>query len=60
MTQRIGLGRLQISKLADNNSGDPLVFIPLQLPTGITASDDPVLKERNASYAISLSHRLKQ
>lgn len=58
--QRIGLGRLQISKLADSNSCDPVVFIPLQLPTGITASDDPILKERNASYAISLSRRLKQ
>ncbi|CDG81103.1 catalase family peroxidase [Janthinobacterium agaricidamnosum] len=59
-SQRIALGKLTVSTLADNGTCDPVVFMPLQLPTGIAGSDDPILQARGGAYAVSLSRRLRK
>lgn len=57
---KVELGRLLIKGLAPHDACNGVVYMPLALPTGIAASDDPILHARGAAYAVSLSRRLKQ
>jgi len=54
---RVLLGRLAVTAIADEGSCDGIVFVPVNLPSGIEASDDPILLSRAASYGVSLSRR---
>ncbi|MGL4890913.1 MAG: catalase family peroxidase [Aeromonas veronii] len=51
------LGRLSITAISDEAFCEPITFIPTNLPSGIEASDDPILKARAAAYAVSLARR---
>lgn len=53
----VALGRLSITALAAPAACDGLVFVPVNLPSGISASDDPILRSRAAAYAVSLKRR---
>lgn len=53
----VPLGRLRVTKLAPPGSCDALVFVPVNLPAGIAASDDPILLARAAAYGVSLARR---
>lgn len=55
------LGRLQLNAaVADSASQEKgLMFNPLQLPTGIAASQDPILLARPAAYAVSYGRRIQ-
>ena len=57
---KVELGRLLVKGQAPADACNGVVYMPLALPTGITASDDPILHARGAAYAVSLSRRLKQ
>lgn len=57
---KVELGRLLIKGQAPHDACNGVVYMPLALPTGIAASDDPILHARGAAYAVSLSRRLKQ
>ncbi|MYN39972.1 catalase [Duganella sp. FT109W] len=55
--ERVPLGALLITALADT-SCDFMTFMPTRLPTGIAASDDPMLRARANVYAsASLARR---
>jgi catalase len=54
---QVQLGRLRITALAAAATCDGLVFIPVNLPSGISASDDPILQSRAAAYGVSLARR---
>ncbi|MYM22638.1 catalase [Duganella sp. FT135W] len=54
---RISLGRLRITAIAEAGACDGMVFIPVNLPSGIETSEDPILLARAAAYGISLSRR---
>lgn len=54
--KRVALGVLSI-KATRGQRCDSDVFIPTNLPHGIIASDDPILKARAAAYAVSKSRR---
>ena len=56
---KVALGRLRVTQAGAGNGCDSLVFMPVTLPAGITASDDPILQSRAAAYAVSLSRRAK-
>ena len=53
----VPLGRLRISALAAPAACDGLVFVPVNLPAGLSPSDDPILQSRAAAYAISRARR---
>ncbi|MFZ6649287.1 catalase family peroxidase [Undibacterium sp. TJN25] len=55
--ERVALGKLQVSGVVPQDACEAKVFLPLQLPQGIEASDDPILKARAAAYAVSLKRR---
>ncbi|MDY0976983.1 catalase family peroxidase [Massilia sp. CFBP9012] len=57
---KVELGRLLVKGQAPQDACNGVVYMPLALPTGIAASDDPILHARGAAYAVSLSRRLKQ
>ena len=57
---KVELGRLLVKGQAPRDACNGVVYMPLALPTGIAASDDPILHARGAAYAVSLSRRLKQ
>lgn len=57
---KVELGRLLVKDLAPQEACNGVVYMPLALPAGIAASEDPILKARGAPYAISLSRRTKQ
>lgn len=59
-TGKVELGRLLVKGQAPHDACNGVVYMPLALPTGIAASDDPILHARGAAYAVSLSRRLKQ
>ena len=56
------VGRLVINQVSNDGEGscDPINFNPLVLPKGIEGSDDPVLKARVGSYAVSQGRRLSK
>jgi len=54
---RIALGTLRVTAVAEQNSCDGMLFMPLNLPASIEASDDPILASRAAAYAESLARR---
>lgn len=56
-TEKITLGTLRVTALAETDSCDKLVFMPVTLPAGITPSNDPILAARAPSYAVSLGRR---
>jgi catalase len=58
--RRVRLGRLEIDKVDDASPGtcDRMMFNPTALPDGIEPSDDPILKARIGTYAVSLERRL--
>lgn len=56
-TTHLTLGRLRVTALAQPDACDGLVFVPVNLPTGIVASDDPILHSRAAAYGVSLARR---
>lgn len=55
-------GRLVIDRVEPGMGGacESMTFNPLVLPTGLQASDDPVLLARAAPYALSLGRRLAE
>lgn len=53
----VSLGRLRISALATPSACDALVFVPVNLPAGVSPSDDPILLSRAAAYAVSQARR---
>jgi catalase len=53
----VSLGRLRVTALAEVGSCDGLTFVPVNLPTGISASADPILHSRAAAYGVSLARR---
>lgn len=53
----VPLGRLRVTKLTPPGNCDALVFVPVNLPAGIAASDDPILLARAAAYGVSLARR---
>lgn len=59
--QTVVLGRLQLNAaVADSAQQEKgLMFNPLQLPNGITASQDPILLARPAAYAVSYGRRIQ-
>ena len=60
--QRIIAGTLERTSASPQVGGDCNVvnFDPLVLPTGIEASDDPILAARSAAYAESLRRRARE
>jgi catalase len=56
----VTVGRLVLDKVESGPGGacDSVVFDPNVLPTGISPSDDPVLRARSAVYAVSAGRRL--
>ncbi|GGC57411.1 catalase [Undibacterium terreum] len=57
VSERRVLGTLRVTAVLADGGDDAVVFLPLQLPEGIQASDDPILKARAAAYAVSLARR---
>lgn len=60
--RRINVGRLTIDRLVAEDSGDDcdgFIFDPNNLPTGISATDDPILAIRGSAYAVSFARRLE-
>ncbi|TFW15791.1 hypothetical protein [Duganella callida] len=55
--ERVALGKLRVTGLAGQETCVGLVFMPVTLPTGITASDDSILAARAPAYAVSLGRR---
>ncbi|WP_394777897.1 catalase family peroxidase [Undibacterium sp.] len=55
--ERVALGTLRVKSIVPQDACDTKVFLPLQLPQGIEASDDPILRARAAAYAVSLKRR---
>jgi catalase len=58
--QRVVLGTLSVTAVEPGEGGAcrDVTFNPLVLPEGVSPSDDPVLANRAAPYAVSLSRRL--
>ncbi|MYM67486.1 catalase [Pseudoduganella sp. FT55W] len=56
-SQRVALGKLRVLNVAPQSTCDGLVFMPVTLPSGITPSDDSILKARAPAYAVSLGRR---
>lgn len=52
---QIKVGKLSLTSMGGNCDG--MMFNPVQLPKGITASDDPILQVRAAAYGVSLARR---
>jgi catalase len=60
--ERIEVGILTVTALqteADGNCRD-INFDPLVLPSGIAASDDPLLSARSAAYSVSFTRRARE
>ncbi|HEY2008158.1 MAG TPA: catalase family peroxidase [Rhizomicrobium sp.] len=60
--ERIEVGTLTVTALqteADGNCRD-VNFDPLVLPSGIAASDDPLLSARSAAYSVSFTRRARE
>lgn len=60
--ERIEVGTLTVTALqteADGNCRD-INFDPLVLPSGIAASDDPLLSARSAVYSVSFTRRARE
>ncbi len=57
--ERVNLGRLKVTTVDMNQPGvcDGTMFNPTNLPPGIEASEDPILKARAGAYAVSLGRR---
>lgn len=57
--EQVRAGRLTVTALEDEDTGAcrDITFDPLVLPSGIAASDDPLLSARSASYAQSFTRR---
>ncbi|MYM67487.1 catalase [Pseudoduganella sp. FT55W] len=53
----VSLGRLRITALAEQATCNDLTFVPVNLPAGVTPSDDPILLSRAAAYAVSRARR---
>ena len=53
---KLSLGKLTVHQLS-GSACDQEVFVPTNLPHGIEASDDPILKIRAAAYAVSNGRR---
>ena len=60
--RRIDVGILTLTRAIPETRGDcrDYVFDPLILPSGVSASDDPVLAGRSAAYAASFRRRAKE
>lgn len=56
-TNKVALGRLQVTALATQDKCDNIVYMPVALPASITPTDDPILLSRAAAYAISKARR---
>lgn len=59
--RRVVLGTLSVTGVEPGDGGPcrDVTFNPLILPDGVAPSDDPVLANRAAPYAVSLSRRLQ-
>lgn len=55
--QTIKLGTLTITGLEKNEACDGQIFDPTALADGIAGPDDPLFRERQPAYAISISQR---
>ena len=58
--RRVNVGRLSIDRLIEKGAdGDCTGFVydPNNLPTGVGATDDPILAIRSPAYAVSFSRR---
>ena len=58
--QKVKVGRLTIDRMIEKEAdGDctGFVFDPNNLPTGITATDDPILAIRSPAYGVSFGRR---
>jgi catalase len=57
--QQIDAGVLTVSRIVSEAEGNcrDVNFDPLVLPSGIAASDDPLLSARSAAYSISFTRR---
>lgn len=53
----VALGRLSVTGLEAEAQCDARAFLPLTLPEGIHATDDPLLRARAGAYAVSLARR---
>jgi catalase len=60
--QEATLGTLSVTRAEPQAAGAcrDLNFDPLILPTGIAASDDPVLHARSAAYSVSFNRRERE
>lgn len=56
--KQVVAGRLKVNAVTDKATCDGINFNPLVLPTGIEASEDPLLPARAGSYAVSQGRRL--
>lgn len=54
----VRLGTLTITALEKNESCDGAIFDPTALADGLAGPDDPLFRERQPAYAISISERL--
>lgn len=58
--RKINVGRLTIDRMIEKGAEDDctgFVFDPNNLPTGIEATDDPILAIRSPAYAVSFGRR---
>lgn len=58
--KKINVGRLELNRMIEKEAADDctgFVFDPNNLPSGISATDDPILAIRSAAYSVSLSRR---
>ena len=55
----IVLGEIDVNGIVQDSAAAerPLLFLPGQLTDGIEASDDPMIDQRDAAYAVSFSRR---
>jgi len=53
----VAVGQLRVTAPAAPSPCDGLVFVPVHLPPGISASAAPVLRSRAAAYAVTLKRR---
>jgi catalase len=60
--ERVDAGRLTVTELQGEDTGAcrDVNFDPLVLPSGITASDDPLLSARSATYSQSFTRRERE
>lgn len=58
--KKIKVGRFELNRMIEKGAADDctgFVFDPNNLPTGISATDDPILAIRSAAYSVSFSRR---